>query len=125
MTVALRLQPEVPPLADDGAGGLRISGTRVSLDTIVHAYSQRATPEQIAEDFSTVSLAQVYAVIAYYLKHRDEVDAYLRRRGEEATELRRQIEAQQGMQPTRAELLARWEKKFGTPFPNHPHGSGT
>jgi uncharacterized protein (DUF433 family) len=124
MTAAVKLQPEPPPLTDDGGGGLRVTGTRVSLDSILGAYNRRETPEGIAEDYPAVSLAQVYAVIAFYLRHREEVDGYLRRREAEAQELRRQIEARPGNQPTHAQLLARWEEKFGAPFPSRRDGAG-
>ena len=50
--------------------------------------------------------ADVHAVIAYYLRHRDEVRAYLKRRGEEAEALRAKIEAERP-RVSREELLAR------------------
>lgn len=118
-TTTLTFQPEHPPLTLESGGSVRVSGTRVSVDSIVEAHNRRETPEQIAESFPSVSLAQVYAVIAFYLGHRQEVDAYLRRREAEAQELRREVEGRQSAAPTRAELLARWEKKYGTPFPHH------
>jgi uncharacterized protein (DUF433 family) len=58
-------------------GGWRLSGSRVSLDSIVHAYWEGHSPEAIAEDFPTLSLEQVYGAIAFYLRHREEVDRYL------------------------------------------------
>jgi uncharacterized protein (DUF433 family) len=107
MTLALTLQAEAPPLTDDGGGGFRVAGTRVSLDTIIAEYHQRQTPEQIAESYPAVPLAQVYAVIAYYLRHQAEVDAYLRRREHEAAELRRKIEAMPENQALRKRILER------------------
>jgi hypothetical protein len=53
-----------------------------------------------------LDLADVYAVIAYYLRHRDEVRAYLKRREEEAEALRAKIEADRP-RVARAELLGR------------------
>jgi uncharacterized protein (DUF433 family) len=58
--------------------GFWISGTRVSLDSIVHAFLSGQTAESIAQSFPTLSLEQVYGAIAFYLAHRSEVDAYLR-----------------------------------------------
>jgi hypothetical protein len=51
------------------------------------------SPEQILEGFPSLILADIYAVIAYYLNHKDEIDAYLRRRDAEAERIHREIEA--------------------------------
>ncbi len=60
-------------------GGYWISGTRVSLDSVVLAFLEGLSPETIAtECFSTLTLEQVYGAIAYYLAHRAELDAYLK-----------------------------------------------
>jgi len=60
-----------------------ISGTRVSLDSIVYAFLSGQTAESIAQSFPALSLEQVYGAIAYYLAHRSEVDGYLQEaRGE-------------------------------------------
>ena len=66
-----------------------------------------ASAEEIALNYPTVSLADAYATISYYLRHRAEVDAYLAKRDEEAHELRQEIEAHQNQQQIRARLLAR------------------
>jgi uncharacterized protein (DUF433 family) len=58
-------------------GGWRVAGTRVSLDSVVHAYWQGRLPEAIAADFPTLSLEQVHGAIAFYLRHRAEIDQYL------------------------------------------------
>lgn len=82
----------VPIQADDN-GAIRVSGTRVTLDTIIVRYHQGDTPEDIHEGFSTVPLNDIYAVIAYYLANRDELDSYLKQRNEEAQRIRAEIEA--------------------------------
>jgi uncharacterized protein (DUF433 family) len=58
-------------------GGWRIRGSRVSLDSIVHAYWSGRLPESIAADFPSLSLEAVHGAIAFYLRHRAEVDAQL------------------------------------------------
>jgi hypothetical protein len=68
----------------------------VTLDTLVGEFRDGATPEQIQDSFPSLSLGAVYGVIAYYLEHRDEVDAYLTKRSDEASETRRRIEERQG-----------------------------
>jgi len=56
-----------------------IAGSRVSLDSVVYAFLGGQTPEGIAQSFPLLRLVQVYGAIAYYLAHRDEVDAHLAR----------------------------------------------
>lgn len=58
--------------------GYWISGTRVSLDSIVYAFLNGQTAEGIAQSFPVLSLEQVYGAITFYLAHRSEVEAYLR-----------------------------------------------
>jgi uncharacterized protein (DUF433 family) len=92
------------PLFDDGHGGLRVTGTRVLLERIVHAFEDGATPEGIVQSYDTLELADVYAVLTWYLRHKSEVQDYLCKRAEEADAFRQMIEARQ---PDRAELRAR------------------
>ena len=73
-------------------GGYRISGTRVSLDSVVLAFVQGLSPETIAgECFPTLTLEQVYGAIAYYLAHRPEIDAYLKQADADFEALRQAI----------------------------------
>lgn len=90
-------------LTRTNAGVLRIENTRVSLDSILVAFNQGATPEQIVQDYDTLTLSQVYAAISYYLQHREEVDSYIAERNERRKELRSQYN-QEGI---RERLLAR------------------
>lgn len=83
---------EPVPLALDETQTYRVGGTRVTLDTLAAAHRMGRTPEQIVESFSALQLADVYAVIAWMLRHTAEVDAYLARREQQAAELRRKIE---------------------------------
>ena len=58
-------------------GAYRISGTRVSLDSVVYAFLRGASPESIAQSFPSLTLEEVYGAIAFYLGHQSEVEAYL------------------------------------------------
>src|SRR5262245_60606374 len=60
-------------------GGYWVTGTRVSLDSIVYAFLSGQTAESIAQSFPVLHLEQVYGAITYYLAHRTEVDAYLQK----------------------------------------------
>src|SRR4051812_9918517 len=68
------------PIAKGPDGVIRVGGTRVTLDTIIHAFQRGRTAEEIAQSFPAVSLCDIYQVIGYYLKHRDELDPYLTER---------------------------------------------
>jgi uncharacterized protein (DUF433 family) len=57
--------------------GYWIVGTRVSLDSVVYAFLEGLSPESIMESFDTLTLEEVYGALAFYLGHRDDIDAYL------------------------------------------------
>jgi uncharacterized protein (DUF433 family) len=90
------------PLMTDPQGVLRIVGTQVTLDTVVEVYNAGGTPEEIAQRYPPLQLADVYAVLTYYLRHKEGVDAYLLRRQKEATKPAINLVAEE-----RSELLAR------------------
>jgi uncharacterized protein (DUF433 family) len=103
---SLVVHPDAPPLRVEDGGVIKVGRGRVSLDLVVDLYNRGQTPEQIVEDYDALKLSDVYGVIAYYLRHREEVDAYIARRKTEADELQAEIEA---VHPriSRSELLAR------------------
>jgi uncharacterized protein (DUF433 family) len=100
------------PLKMEKDGAIRVGGTRVLLEVVIGAHQQGDTPEQIVQGFDVLKLEDVYAVIAYYLHHRDDVDEYIRQVDAAGEELRRKFEALPSYKPlTREMLLARMEKK--------------
>jgi uncharacterized protein (DUF433 family) len=104
---SLTIATDPVPLVAGSDGAVRIKGSRITLDTIVGAFCRGASAEEIRHQFPTLSLADVYAVIAYYLHHQVEVDAYLEERRVEAEQLRALIEARFPPNGIRAKLLAR------------------
>lgn len=106
--MAFAVQAEAPPLREDESGALRVGQSRVLLELVVWAFQDGATPETIVQQYSTLALPDVYSVIAYYLRHQGEVQAYLDRREQQAEEVRQKIQKQQGdLSALRARLLAR------------------
>jgi uncharacterized protein (DUF433 family) len=103
---SLPIHLDSPPLRVDEGGAVRVGNSRISLDLVVEQYENGMAPEDMVRAYDTLGLADAYAVIAYYLRHRDEVRAYLKRRGEEAEALRAKIEAERP-RVSREELLAR------------------
>jgi uncharacterized protein (DUF433 family) len=100
------VRERVPLIADQG-GVVRISGTRVPLEVIVDAFNQGDSAEEIAAAYSSLPLPDVYAILTYYLRHRDAVDQYVKARRQEADALRERLKAEFGTQGIRERLLAR------------------
>lgn len=69
--------PETIPVRADEHGVMRVAGTRVSLDSLVFAFQDGSSPESIAEQFDVRTLADIYLIPGFYLRHRAEVDEYL------------------------------------------------
>jgi uncharacterized protein (DUF433 family) len=95
------------PLSTDHAGVLRVAGTRVSLDSVVYAFDEGATPEEIAQAYPTLDLAAIYSVIGYYLQNRAEVEQYLGQRKVQRAQLKNAVEARFDPHGLRERLLAR------------------
>ncbi len=105
------VQAEAPPLREDASGALRVGDSRVLQELVIRAFQDGATPEAIVQRYSTLSLPDVYAAIAYYLRHRSEVEGYLEQREQKAEEVRQRIETRQGdLSEIRARLLARRQR---------------
>jgi uncharacterized protein (DUF433 family) len=98
----------------DADGAVRVGDTRVLLASIVYRHQQGDTPEEIHEGFPGVPLADIYAAIAYYLRHRAEVDSHLAGLGVEAERLQREVEAEYGLpEELRERLRARLRERQG------------
>ncbi|MCE9556719.1 MAG: DUF433 domain-containing protein [Planctomycetes bacterium] len=100
-------QTDPPPLEEDSQGVIRVKGTRIPLERVIDAFRAGDTPEQIAQDYDTLSIQQVYAVVNFYLQRREEVDAYLGAAVEDAAALREDIEKQFDPVGIRARLFHR------------------
>jgi uncharacterized protein (DUF433 family) len=105
--MGLMIVHEPVPLQATEDGVVRVGGTRVTLDIVVAAFEQGATAEEIVQQYPPLRLADAYAVIGYYLRHRSEVEAYLAQRGEDSRRLRQDNEARFDPTGVRARLLAR------------------
>ena len=69
------------------SGQPRIAGTGVTVQRVVGWYKLGLTPEEIADEFGHLSLAQVYAALTYYHANRDEIEAALAAEEKAASEL--------------------------------------
>ena len=109
--MALALHADPLPLHLDSSETVRVGNSRVTLETLIERFHCGDTPEMLAESFTTVSLADIYSVIGYYLRHRAEIDAYLSQQARQAEDLRaRHPEVFADTQAVRDRLQARLAK---------------
>jgi uncharacterized protein (DUF433 family) len=101
------LSAEPAPLQGDEGGGFCLTGTRVRLETVIGAFNAGSAPEEILLKYPSLSLTDIYAVVTYYLWHREEVEAYLDERRRLADRVRQENESRFPPQGVRERLLAR------------------
>ena len=101
------------PLRTDERGVIRVGETRVPLDTVVYVFNQGASPEEIVLSYTTLTLADVYAVVNYYLHNRTQVDLYLRQREAQAEQIRIDNEKRFPQEGIRERLVARHKASEG------------
>jgi uncharacterized protein (DUF433 family) len=109
--MSLTVEQQIIPLEADQDGVMRLGNTRVTLDTVVHAFEQGHTAEEIVSHYPALRLADVYAVISYYLNNQAAVEAYLRQQEEAVQKIWEQLEAQPDYQGFRQRLIARHRAK--------------
>ena len=105
--MSLDLHAEAAPIEIDLDGVARAGKTRVTLDTVVAAFLDGASSEEIAQQYPTLSYADIYVVLGYYLRHRGEVDEYLKQRQNDADATYKQNESRHSPQGIRERLMAR------------------
>ena len=105
--MSLVIEAPPVPLRTDEHGVLRVGKTRVPLDTVVCAFNQGASPEEIVMSYPALDLADVYAVVNYYLYNRAEVDTYLLQREAEGDRVREENEMRFPQEGIRERLLSR------------------
>lgn len=111
MSLSITAPPLPLRVGDDGT--VRVAGTRVTLDSLIAAFQAGATPEEIAAQYPSLDLADVYAVIGYYLRSRPEVDAYLREQRQRTAAIRQEMEARFDPSGVRDRLLTRRQNVDG------------
>jgi uncharacterized protein (DUF433 family) len=99
------------PLQTDNDGVIRIGQSRVTLQTVIADFHRGASPEKIVHHYPVLTLSQVYVVIGYYLENKQEVDGYVARQRQLATEARNRVEAEHPNDPLRLRLLAKLEEQ--------------
>lgn len=110
MATALTIQPLPLPLDLGKDGVARVGGTRVTLDTVIRAFARGATAEEIAQQYPSLALSDIYATISFYLQNREEVEAYLEKRAKQAEAVKRENLKRFDQTGIRERLLARKNK---------------
>ena len=102
------------PLTQWEDGTIRVTGSRIPIDSILYHFKLGAVPEQIVYMFEGLRLVDIYGVIAYYLSHQDTVEEYLQDQEAKDEEALQQLESDPNYQKERREfrerLMARWAK---------------
>ena len=96
--------PETVPLREDDRAAIRVTGSRITLDTVVTCFEMGETPEDILDGYPSLTLEQINAIRAWYLDNQAEADEYIRKGREAAEKLRREIESQPEYIARRKEL---------------------
>ncbi|MEM1239390.1 MAG: DUF433 domain-containing protein [Cyanobacteria bacterium P01_H01_bin.26] len=105
MTLSILAEPA--PLTINPHGVVRVGETRVTLDTVIAVFKQGSTAEEIVHRYPSLRLGDVYASIAFYLYHQEDVETYLQQRQQQAQEIRQMNEARFDPQGLRDRLLTR------------------
>ena len=96
-----------PPILRDADGVFRVGRTRVRLETVITAFQHGNTPEEIGLKYPSLQLADVYAVITYYLQQPDDVAAYFAHRHQQINAANQELETRFWAAGIRERLLAR------------------
>jgi uncharacterized protein (DUF433 family) len=109
----IEIHPDNVPLSVREDGSIRVGDTGVSLYLIIEAWQNGASPEYIAKQiFETLNLADTFAAIAYYLRHKDELEQYFQMQDEKATRAREWLDNDPALQTRRRDLLERLVEKL-------------
>jgi hypothetical protein len=78
---------------------------------LLATYHNGSTPEEIAVQYPVLCLGEIYAAIAYYLTHCQEIDNYLEQRRQKAQQQRNQFEKQYNLANLRQRLRDRYQSQ--------------
>lgn len=104
-------EKEAPPFRVEPDGTVRIGQSRITLDFVVEAFLLGKSPEVFVQQYNSVSLADVYSTIAYYLAHQSALEPYLRSRSQHADDMLSKIKSDPRNQGLREQLLNRAKER--------------
>lgn len=106
---------QIVPLTQLGDGTIIVTGTGIALEIVVARHNAGDTPLEIQEGFPTLELADIYSIIAYYLSHRAEVDAYVNRQKRRTQAARARFESDTVIAAHLAEVRERMRRSRPAP----------
>ena len=71
-----------------------VSGSRVTLASVIASWKRGEGPERIQESFPSLPLVAIYGAITYYLERQDELDAHFQQSERLLAEHQASVEAQ-------------------------------
>jgi uncharacterized protein (DUF433 family) len=98
-TAILPTEPLTVPFQLDEYGTYRVGNTRIALERVIESYRRGDSAANILDSFPDLRLADVFAVLSYYLNHEAEVNQYCRLQEQAGREVTARIEAAQGPVP--------------------------
>ncbi len=101
---------QLVPLTLGEDGTIRITGSRVALESILGEFKRGATAEQIQEDFPSLTMREIYGAIAYYLENGESIENYLHQQKEAGKATRQFIESRQDLTDLRKRIQERRAK---------------
>lgn len=105
--MTLTVEAEIVPLEQDKDGIIWVGATRISLETVIAAFNEGETAEEIAYQYPALSLADIYSVIGYYLRKREEIDAYIQERKTVSAQIQEENEIRFSPLDLRKRLMTR------------------
>jgi uncharacterized protein (DUF433 family) len=109
--MTLSLEPILLPLITNDKGVVYVQGTRIPIDFIIYEYLEGATAEDIAQNYPSLNLPAIHAVLSYYLSHKAEVDAYIVQQERLAEAKYLEIRERSEQKDLRQRLLSRLNKQ--------------
>lgn len=103
----MEIHQDPAPVRLDEHGVLRLGATRLIYQLIIEQFKSGRTPEGILEAYPSAPLADVYAGIAYYVRHRIELDEYFKTQDEEGERIAAQMNAKPEVQELKRKIMAR------------------
>ena len=101
---------ETVPLTQWDDGSIRVIGSRVILEVLVHRFQMGDTLEEIHESYPSVTVRQIDAIISWYLNHKAEADEYIREGEVEAEKVFQEIQSRPGYKEHSERLRRRIEQ---------------
>jgi uncharacterized protein (DUF433 family) len=105
--IVLTFDPAQVPLVNWPDGTVRVAGTRVLLWIVLGAARDGATPEEIADRYTTVSVEAARAILTWARQNQAEADAHLDECEAQGEAIREECERTNPQTGLRARLLAR------------------